>query len=441
MHQIRKNISFINYRKFETYFIIFFLLSLLFLEIYLDNNKFLILVVLICVPLIIWETWIGILYLFVTASVYYITLFPGISLYRAFALITLFSFLFRVFSKRKISLKRQALFWSILIVVITLLSVLLSISPQASIIEFLSLLVNIIIFIIIISVPSDNYYSELELFIFASLELILFLGITIYNKGLYIDMSRLSISEEVNPNMFAIGIAQILPFLLSSYFLIQNKSLIKKIIIVLGIFVGVVLLVFSGSRSSILGMVVGINLILYLCNKNDRLKRWLVIIGFDSLLVFLIFAIQFFNPSLFQRFSIESIFQSHFTYRSDIWVYILQDIIPQHFWFGTGIGGRSVEQALASIGVPGIYQKPAHNILIDTLAQLGVFGLTLFSIFYAITLWKGAKNLSRNPFIIPFYSIFITSLVIGTGETVYFNKLFWISIGMIWRESFRYKEK
>jgi len=434
MNQIRKNISFINYRKFVTYFIIFFLLSLLFLGIYFDNNKILILVVLIGAPLIIWETWIGILFLFVTASVYYITLFPGISLYRAFALIILFSFLFRVFSERKINLKRQALFWSMLIVAIALLSVLLSISPEACIVEFISLLVNIIVFIIIISIPSGLDYSELELIIFASLGLILFLGITIYNKGLYIDMSRLSISEEANPNMFAIGIAQILPFLLSSYFLFQNKSLIKKIIIVLGIFVGVVLLVFSGSRSSILGMVVGINLVLYLCNKNDRLKRWLVIIGFDSLLVFLIFEIQFFNPSLFQRFSIESIFQSHFTRRSDIWVYILQDIVPQHLWFGTGIGGRSVEQALARIGVPGLYQLPAHNILIDTLAQLGVFGLTLFSIFYAITLWKGAKKLSRYPFIIPFYSIFITSLVIGTGETVYFNKLFWISIGMIWRE-------
>lgn len=435
------NLSFAKYRRFVTYFMTFSLLSLLFLGIYFDNNKILILTVLISASLIMWETWIGILFLFVASSIYYVTLFPGVSLYRAFALITLFSFLFKVFNTRKICLKRQALFWSLLIVLISLLSVLFSIFPEASIVEFLSLFVNVVVFIIIISIPSDLNYSDFELFLFASLGLILFLGITMYTKGLYIDVSRLSISEEVNPNMFAIGISQMLPFLMSFYFLTKNKDIFRKLIIVLGIFAGGVLLVFSGSRSSILGAAAGINFVLYLFNKNNRLKKWVTIISLDSLLVLSIWKIQFYIPSLSRRFMIENILGSKFTRREIIWLYLFKDVIPNHIWLGVGVGGASVSKALALAGVPQIYQLPAHNILIDILAQLGVFGLTIFSIFYAITLWKGAKNLYRYSFIIPFYSIFITSLVIGVGETVYFNKLFWISIGMIWRESFRHKEK
>jgi len=435
-----RKLNFINYKHSLTYLVVFVLLVLLFLGIYYEDNRFLILMVVISLPFIIWDTWLGVVFLFVTAIVYYVTLFPGISLYRTFALITFFSFLFGTFIKRKIYLNYQLSLWAMLITIISLLSILVSVYPEDSIVEFLSLFVNILVLLSIMSMPYKLDYFKLELIAFAASSLMLFLGITIYAKGLYIDIRRLSLTEEVNPNSFAMGIAQILPFLLSSYFLLQNKSLIKKLIIVLGILVGMVTLIFTGSRSSILGMVVGINLVLYLCNKDNKLKKWFAIISFDSLLVLLILGTQFYNPYLFQRFTIKDLFESHFARRGDIQKYIFNEVIPKHIWLGTGIGGGSVVQALAFSGVPQIYQKPAHNILIDILAQLGIIGLVIFSIFYAISLWKGWGNLSKSPFLIPFYAIFITSLIIGIGETVYLNKMFWISIAMIWKQSLRYKK-
>lgn len=340
---------------------------------------------------------------------------------------------------------RKSLRWAVSLIVFTLvllcvnaMSFFGSLAPDGSLEALAVMTLNFAVMLMTVLLSQDSRELAVDISKAITVTLLFF---CFYLLGIYrtsgfsaFAFGRISLSADINVNGFALALTQCL--MISSYALL-NLITEKGQFILTGLasLGAACILVLTGSRSGLLGLAIGLVALVLTTSARDaqskqRAKRfafWCLVGGALAFLVAILV-----EPNMVRyRFSISNVVQTHGTRRTMIWELLLTEVIPHHLLVGTGIGGASVVNSLSF--APGFLQLPAHNIAIDILTQLGLMGLLSYGLFFLATLKRGIKGLAKSPIVSMGLIVFIASLGIGLGETIYMNKLFWVAIAFCWQ--------
>lgn len=236
--------------------------------------------------------------------------------------------------------------------------------------------------------------------------------------------SRISINEDVNENRLAMMLAQLA--VISIYPIFTDSKLENKLISISFYFISLFLIILTGSRSALLASTLSVIIIFIFFFKKLSLKTYLYIVLIISF--FIVFTITLINLDLpvLNRFNINNLVESKGSDRLPTIITLVENIIPNNLLFGVGLGGDNIIKAIQPYGLT----HPGHNIIIDTLSQIGLIGfISYFSLIFIIVK-KTIKNrtIDKNSYL-PLVMI-ITALINGTGENMFPEKILWNSLSI-----------
>lgn len=243
---------------------------------------------------------------------------------------------------------------------------------------------------------------------------------------------RITITEDVNNNNFAMMTSQLGMLSLSLFFLNRKR---KQNYIYLGLaLMALFLTILSGSRTSLIAMFVTSFILLLLGDKRKGYKKAFVI-ALVLLLSYCMLDWAMSNYSeLGERLNIGAIIHSGGSGRLDVIKLEIKEIIPKHWLFG--IGPSTIYETVAIRSYDSRLASSSHNIVIAMLTQFGVFGLIVHWIFYykIISKLKEAYISCRlykkeNVVLVPL-TLLIAALVNGIGENIFAERFFWVILSI-----------
>lgn len=212
---------------------------------------------------------------------------------------------------------------------------------------------------------------------------------------------------------------------------IKTISFWKRIVIIIGIFLILVGLIFTFSRTALfiaLILTILLSLILLLRFRNERslILRWLSVVTIIFTIVF-----SFFHWTIFSRPALNK--DEAAVYERVIYNKIALDIIkqPKNFFVGVGLGDQvvySLDQRLYQVhGLNQYLQwQPIHNIYLLTFSEIGVFGFLaliiflVFLIYFCLKKLRGIKNLCATE-----SGLFILMMLISLILFGFFDHFMW----------------
>jgi len=317
------------------------------------------------------------------------------------------------------------LMW-ILFMCLMLISAIWSVSPVLTLQGSITVAGLIITTVVITSYPwSISDLGVIEKGIVLGGFVAALLSIYLSSQGYYyLSTTRASIvfKERVaDPNHFASGL--ILPFCISFYKILNSKTRGQKFI--LNIIISTILataVILTGSRGAALGLVVAILFLFFMSKKSGT---YLILTLLIIFLVYL-FCLNMMPYSLLQRFTLNSILSSGGAGRVPLWHVGLLAFLekPLTGWgFNTFMiitAGAFPESAY--LGVK--YQQVAHNIFIQILSEMGIFGLIILVLalagIFRSSFVSSRKIPNFRPITSAFVGIIVTSLTLGTLNYKYF---------------------
>lgn len=421
-----------KYNGSRAAFALWILLTLLFVSVLMESSFGVAGIVVLSVPVILMNPVTGLaLYVITATSGAFFPFTEGISLSRVYGMLYVIGALLKAFSHpRRLRLRLEAVWFSILLVTINLASLLYSLSLEGSWAGNITMGLNIAIFLITLGYRCDDDETMYILSNSIRILLVFFALYLVTGHGI-IDLrsGRWSLSGAVSANAIAISVAQLTVFCIAV--VISAKEPVQKLTWGLPVVTGALMLFMTGSRSSLFGLIMGVVFLLLSVGTYRGWQRGIflgALFGGSCLLWVLLGEVA---PLVMGRFTIEAIMRGQGTGRLVIWSNLARYVIPQHLWFGVGLGGESVIASLANVDT--LYHKPAHNIVIDLITQLGIVGLLAYGSFFVLT-YRHAKSASpKHPLALACAAMFVVSIGIGIGETMYFNKLLWVSAAICWK--------
>ena len=419
----------------------FILLTSLFLGVYFKNNSLILLVTILSSLLILIEPSLGLpLYLVLCFSGNYFTLMGEMSISRIIGSAFVMSSLV-LFIARKAKINFFALAMILLLFAISLFSLTYSLSFTGSVDAMMTLSLNLAIFIAIIAAKYKDEEIMIDGMAFDIVYTTIFIALYMLTnaellatlKGLGYWHARFTVARNVNPGDVGRSFAQ-LSTIMFYYLNVRKLKVLPRLVYYFTFGIMIIILIGSGSRTSQMGFVIGIGIISFWLVRIKKIKVFKII--YPLVLFFLgIIVYSKVDPKLISRFTLSSVIESHGTRRFIIWSYYVKNVLPnpKYLLLGAGVGGESEIKALGN--VPFMFQKPAHNLFLSLLVELGVVGFITYVMFFIITLLKGLRSFKKNSLIIPFLAMFVLSIFMGIGEPMFTRKIFWVSIGMIWRYS------
>lgn len=327
----------------------------------------------------------------------------------------------------------------VLISIYSLISITYSKDLDGAFSEFMVLMINIVI-IILLYVNKVNFKKLFHLFYIASIISLFFASILILFNGNLIegilggDLSRISMDDSQNPGEFGRNTLIIFVILLFYFEEKNNKSI--YFFSILSIIISIILIVISGSRTSLFGMILSFILYFLLqifCIKKSK-KNTITIL---FILISSFILLNLFDNSLksiISRYTLSSIIETQGTRRFVIWDLYLSYVIPNQPIFGVGIGGSSEIAALSYYtNINYIYLKPAHNMYLQILIELGIFGTLIYAMFF-ITIIKDyfTRTIYEKRMKCGLFIVFLILLVMALGEPMFFSKPFWVIIMLLY---------
>lgn len=344
--------------------------------------------------------------------------FAGISVNRILVLLYIFLFIFNNLLVHKINVK------SLVILLIIILYSILSYfySFQANFNQILVMILNFIIFffISIDSISIYDFYHDGKYCFIITLIYLFYDLITVFGGF------RFSLSG-VNANALAMALLQIsIIFAFFSLILNYNKR-INFVIFILS----VGFLVFTGSRSALFGLLIGLLVLLFMLKKITNIKFYYHYIFMIILLIILFYILYkifyiMLPKSLLDRYTINSIEESKGSTRTIVWKSIIEYIIPKHFFLGLGIGGSVGNYLFKYTGL----KFGAHNIVLAILAENGIIGFLGYSIFFQYYFRRMISNIRIYKVSILSLSMVLAAIANGIGENIYTERYFWIALGL-----------
>lgn len=243
-----------------------------------------------------------------------------------------------------------------------------------------------------------------------------------YQSGvIFLLENRLTI-DDINSNRIAMMMAQVVGSISLPLFISKKKIL--KISSFSFICIAVYIMILTGSRSALIGVILSTIIIIVIYRKYN-IKSIL----YTSIILFI--AISFGdlmynkNTILKDRYNYENIIETGGTGRLDKHKIIYKNIIPNYPLFGVGIGGKNIIAAGSKYGL----DRPAHSIITDPLSQLGIIGFSLHLFLLILIIHRLMTRTYINDRW-KSYACFILFLIMiscfnGIGETIFYEKFFW----------------
>ena len=421
-----------KYNESRAAFALWILLTLLFVSVLMASPFAVAGIVVLSIPVILMNPVTGLaLYVVTATSGAFFPFAEGISLSRVYGILYVIGALLKAFSHpRRLRLKLEAVWFSILLVIINLASLLYSLSFEGSWAGNITMGLNIVIFLITLGYRWDEDETMYILSNCIRILLVFFVLYVVTGHGI-IDLrsGRWSLSGAVNANDIAMSVAQLTVFCIAG--VISAKEPVRKVTWGLPVLAGALMLFMTGSRSSLFGLIVGVVFILLSMGTYRGWQKGIFLGALFGGLYLLWALLGEVAPSATGRFTIEAIMRGQGSGRLVIWSNLARYVIPQHLWFGVGLGGGNVIASLARVDT--LYHMPAHNIIIDLMTQLGIVGLLAYGSFFVLTYRHGKRASLKHPLALAFAAMFVVSIGIGIGETMYFNKLLWVSAAICWK--------
>lgn len=323
--------------------------------------------------------------------------------------------------------------WMFIILVLFFISTLFS--EVFSFTPLFVLSINLVLFYIMsLYILSEAEKKNLMNYMIISASIIGITLIYMLNSGeiIVIEDERISI-EGVNANRIAMAIVQIISIYIFVIFILRKK--VKLVFLAGIIFLTVGLSFFllqTGSRTSVLAIFIFLVSIILLYYTGIQRRNFLFGIVLISLIVYGVSELitgRFGLYGVYIRYSFENMLESRGTNRIDNWFLLFKYVIPQNLFIGVGIGSDNLKAALG--GHSFATKNAAHNIIIDPLAQTGIFGLLTLWYMFILVLRKSIYAF-RNGYILiglPL-SLFLISLFTGLGETMYTTRFIWFAMGL-----------
>ena len=311
---------------------------------------------------------------------------------------------------KEFKIERNNLYFAMALISSVLCSMVLGNSEIGTIISWI---LNILIFIAISS--SNKLMSKAEesfdvacVYFFVYLTIVFYL---LHFRAIQLNayVNRYTIFSNVNYNVLAITIA-------FSGIIIISRTLSKgnarsKIIAVIALILSVLSIFKTGSRTSLLAVLIGTYISYILSgNRNRKIVRFLTITLVASVLGILI------APSLMgTRFSINAIATDGGSGRFSSYPILLTQVLPQYLLTGVGVGGQY--SALEALNLASF--SPAHNYFLSCILEMGIILGPIF-IAYTFSWVKTAIDLYRfDKKYVFLVTIILSLLLVGLGETVY----------------------
>jgi O-antigen ligase len=247
---------------------------------------------------------------------------------------------------------------------------------------------------------------------------IFYTAISTFIMGSVLDYSRVSVFSQ---NQNEIAVFFVVGVQIALYFLSQTKSITLKIFLILLMFLLIITLINTGSRTGAIAL--GAVFLYYIYSQfKVSLKNFFG-------LAFVLFIISL--PSLSGLIHIENINRiseskeqiedGNFTGRGYIWAQAFTYIEKKPF-FGYGIG--TSEEVLAR-SFPNFQKKSTHNTLIQLLFELGIFGLIIFIKLVYISIKESLKikNKEKRHLVL---SLIVMILIFGLTLALFRRKLLYV---------------
>lgn len=256
------------------------------------------------------------------------------------------------------------------------------------------------------------------------------------NVSFYRNGRICGITSQTGANGFYISIFIIIVFdKLLKCNKIKTKFLLFTIIII-----SYLMLICTGKRAYLLGLIFVLFAIWYIYNKGYNMRKKFVKLCI-AILAVSVFAYVMIRTNAVNTVILKFVYNASrgdiTNGRIDLWRQTI-DIFKEHFIFGTGIKS-----------IPTIIGEGTHNVYIQLLAEVGIFGALFFygALFYPLIkivniIWR-RRDLNMK--VMVSFSIQLFFLIYClSGNPLYDHKMMWIyavAIGFAEREIINYEAK
>jgi len=374
--------------------------------------------------------------LFIDRNIY-IGLFIGISAFASFfeldiviindTLNRIMTVIYILYNIPKIRFIRNKNVGILIATYILILVAIISLIQQQKLLQ-ISWVLNITLLIVVYYNVDKNYNYKIinSTILVLSLTWIVLIAIYItinpYIANIY--TQRVTISEFVNENRM--GMATAIYGVILLFNLTTEDKLLKKTFYGSVYLLSIYVIILTGSRNSLLSFFLcSLIILLYTFKGRNKMKKIIIsMILLNVMVIFMYFIFK--DTAIIARFSLSHFLESIKSNRLYSYPAILFNIIPNNIIFGVGFGGQ--EAALFRQGF--LYYPPAHNLLISSLAEMGLFGFLPFAFIVIKALrnvWREQKKNDNYGFLK--YSLLVV-LLLGIGETIYTERILWILLSI-----------
>lgn len=320
--------------------------------------------------------------------------------------------------------KLKNLFPRLLLIVVLTISY--SHSTMSSFSGFMELVYVVLVSIVVSIYPPINEKQPLATVSFAVCINIIFLALMLAVNHIS-NGSRMQFSPDVNPNSFGFS-SSFMSALLTMSLIIYPKRPYRVVKIVICV-VGIVLMLLSGSRNALLAYVAAVSLLFLLKYKFASIKKFIPYALVAVVIVVLVMPLFHLDSS---RFSVSSVVESGGSSRTLIWGSVIPYVWENCFMWGYGPGKAGSTEVLLDL-VRREYNS-THNTLVESFAETGIIGLSVFLILFVVAFVLCVKLYKRNKQNSYLLCLFAFLFFSGIGECFYNDIVQWLLIGLASRQ-------
>ena len=246
--------------------------------------------------------------------------------------------------------------------------------------------------------------------------------------GNEINPGRYTVSVDFNPILSGRNAA--LGIVLAMFLLLVPVSAAVRLYASVSLPLVAVALLAAGSRGPILSLVIGLGVLAILLPRGaDRRKRLTLLFGSGLISIYLVS--RFVPAEAIQRsfsFFLGTGSGRSSNQRTELWREAWQ-LFTEHPFLGSGVGGFALRDP--------IYVYP-HNILLESLAELGIVGFALVGSFLAlavscaISVWRSSAGVDREDaaLVLALFTLaFVNAMLSDPIEAM---ATVWLTVGLVY---------